>query len=294
MNLKDALPKRSHSRRLKDELKLIRGRVKCQLQQKPRSLKIFVLGTGRSGTHWLGDIMSAHPSIAATVEKPPAFTWVVELAMQPEKMDELFPKLVRRYRYEHADVEPRHFLDKSHPSLWIADAIAEAFPEAMFVAIRRDVFGTVNSMLQHEGVMRWIHGWTSFPLPNRFLGITPETAEAYAALPLEGKCAVRWKAHMQQLDRLGKILGPRLLELSYDNLQTDTAAQLERIANFLELGTALPLPNIKRRSLARWREELTATQQSNIEAAVERFPVDSQDGSRLLEPAGAASAAVAR
>src|SRR3546814_4304697 len=83
----------------------------------------------------------------------------------------------------------------------------------MFVAIRRDVFGTVNSMLQHEGVLRWIHGWTSFPLPNRFLGVTPETAEAYAALPLEAKCAVRWKAHMRQLDRLGRILGPRMLEL---------------------------------------------------------------------------------
>src|SRR3546814_3365797 len=66
-----------------------------------------------------------------------------------------------------------------------------ALPISMFVAIRRDVFGTVNSMLQHEGVLRWIHGWTSFPLPNRFLGVTPETAEAYAALPLEAKFAVR-------------------------------------------------------------------------------------------------------
>ena len=121
MELKDALPKRPATRRLKDELKLVRGRVKYALHPEPRSLKIFVLGTGRSGTHWLGNIMAAHPSIAATVEKPPAFTWVVELAMQPGKMDRLFPKLVRRYRYEHVDIEPRHFLDKSHPSLWIAD-----------------------------------------------------------------------------------------------------------------------------------------------------------------------------
>lgn len=285
MDLRDALPKRTPARRLKDELKLVRGRAKHALQPRPRSLKIFVLGTGRSGTHWLGDIMAAHPGIAATVEKPPAFTWVVELAMQPGKMDQLFPKLVRRYRYEHADVAPRHFLDKSHPSLWIADALAEAFPEAIFVAIRRDVFGTVNSMLQHEGVMRWIHGWRSFPLPNRFLGITSATAEAYAALPLEARCAVRWKAHMRQLDRLGRRLGPRMLELNYDDLQTDTAAQLERIVNFLELASPLPLPTIKRRSLDRWREELTEAQQANVRAAVKGFPLGRQHDGRPPAPA---------
>src|SRR3546814_11024784 len=130
VDLKDALPRRPATRRLKDELKLLRGRAKYALQPRPRSLKIFVLGTGRSGTHWLGDIMAAHPSIAATVEKPPAFIWVVELAMQPGTMDPLFPRLVQRYRYEHAALAPRHFLAKSHPSLSIPDPPAEAFHEA--------------------------------------------------------------------------------------------------------------------------------------------------------------------
>src|SRR3546814_3890920 len=53
VDLKDAPPRRPATRRLKDELKLLRGRAKYALQPRPRSLKIFVLGTGRSGTHWL-------------------------------------------------------------------------------------------------------------------------------------------------------------------------------------------------------------------------------------------------
>src|SRR3546814_18047467 len=49
VDLKDALPRRPATRRLKDELKLLRGRAKYALQPRPSSLKIFVLGTGRSG-----------------------------------------------------------------------------------------------------------------------------------------------------------------------------------------------------------------------------------------------------
>src|SRR3546814_17425313 len=83
VDLKDALPRRPATRRLQDELKLLRGRAKYALQPRPRSLKIFVLGTGRSGPHWLGDLMAAHPSIAAKVEKPPHLHWLFEPAQQP-------------------------------------------------------------------------------------------------------------------------------------------------------------------------------------------------------------------
>src|SRR3546814_14207294 len=99
---------------------------------------------------------------------------------------------------------------------------------------------------------------------------------------------------MRQPGRLGGGLWQRMLEVGYDDLQRDTAAQLEGIANFLELESPLPLPTVKRRSLDRWREELTDAQQANIRAAVERFPLGSEDGSRPAAPAQAPSAAAAR
>src|SRR3546814_17355431 len=134
---------------------------------------MFWLWPGRTATHVLCDIMAAHPCIAATVEKPPAFTWVVDLAMQPGKMDPLFPRLVRRYRYEHADIAPRHFLDKSPPSLCIAEAPAEAFPDAMFDAIRRAVVGPVNRQPQHRAALGWTHGRTLFRRPTPLPSQTP-------------------------------------------------------------------------------------------------------------------------
>jgi hypothetical protein len=270
------------ARKIVDHLKLSRGMLRHHLVGPGASKKIFVIGTGRSGTHWLGDIIGAHPDVAATVEKPPIFLWVTRMARRPDMVSQLYPKLVRRYRQEHGAVLPKHYLDKSHPNIWIAELLAESFPEALFVGITRDVFGTVNSMLQHAGVLKWIHRWRDYPLPSRFLGVGLDSAAAYETLPLEAKCAIRWKAHVMQLEHLKGVLGKRLMILEYEKLQTDIAAELSRIATFLDLKTPIPLPHVKTRSLDKWKHELSAEQQRNISDAVHGFPVYHQtvDGPR--------------
>ena len=261
------------AKRIAEHLRLAKGMVRHHLAGPGAAKKIFVVGTGRSGTHWLGYIIGAHPDVVATVERPPIFPWVTQMALRPETVRALYPRLVRRYRHEHGAVLPKHYLDKSHPNIWIAELLAESLPEALFVGIRRDAFGTVNSMLQHEGVLSWIHRWREFPLPSRFLGVNRDSAEAYDALPLEAKCAVRWKAHVLQLAHLEGVLGDRLLVLDYESLQTEIATELSRISAFLGLATPIPLPHIKTRSLDRWRHELTEAQQRNIADAIRSFPV---------------------
>jgi hypothetical protein len=269
----------SLAKKIVARLQLAKGMLKFHLVGLGASRKIFVVGSGRSGTHWLGYIIGAHPDITATVEKPPIFPWATQMALRPETVGELYPKLVRRYRHEHGAVLPKHYLDKSHPCIWIAELLAESFPEALFVGIKRDVFGTVNSMLQHEGVMAWIHRWRDYPLPNRFLGLGPDAAGAYDALPIEAKCAIRWKAHVLQLERLEGVLGERLMILEYNNLHLDTATELSRISTFLDLKTPIPSPHIKTRSLDKWRHELTEAQKRNIADAVQGFPVYHAAGS---------------
>ena len=261
------------ARKLVEHLKLAKGMLKHHLAGPGAAKKIFVVGTGRSGTHWLGYIIGAHPDVVATVERPPIFPWVTQMALRPDTVTELYPRLVRRYRHEHGAVLPKHYLDKSHPNIWLAELLAESLPEALFVGIKRDVFGTVNSMLQHQGVLSWIHRWREFPLPSRFLGVGPDAAEAYDALALEAKCAVRWKAHVLQLEHLESALGNRLLVLEYESLQTEIAAELARISAFLGLTTPIPLPHIKTRSLDKWQHELSHEQKRNIADAVHGFPV---------------------
>lgn len=229
---------------------------------------VFIVGTGRSGTHWLGWICESHPELAVTIERPPIFEWVTEAAIHPDRAARLLPKLVRRYTAEARLCEPRLYVDKSHPNLWLADELAAALPRAKFIGVRRGVHGTVASMLQHAGVLRWVQEWRRYPVPNRFLGITSAWAEHYEALSLPARCALRWKAHEAQLDALAARLGERFLSLTYEDIFADPPGELARIQAFLGLTRPFPLPEIKRASLDRWRDELSAADLADIDAVL--------------------------
>lgn len=222
------------------------------------SKKIFVIGTGRSGTHWLGQILQAHPDIHVTVEAPPIFAWSTAMALDPRQSPVLLPQLIRQYEIEHAAVAPRHYADKSHPNIWHAEDLAARLPDAVFLGIQRNPFATVASMLEHAGVLAWHERWREFPVPNRFLGITLENAAAYPMLPQAVRCALRWQSHAARMDALRAVLGPRLLVVRYEDLILSTANEISRLADFLQLTTPIPLPPVKSESLDRWQHAMPA------------------------------------
>src|SRR5262245_4018334 len=135
---------------------------------------IFVIGTGRSGTHCLAGVVASHPDVRATIEQQPMFDWSVAMAVNPACEPRLFDRLVAEYSAQLARSAPKHYLDKSHPNIWIADKLLAAFPDARFVGVQRHPFATVASMLRHAAVSDWHRQWKTLPVPNRFLGINQE------------------------------------------------------------------------------------------------------------------------
>lgn len=254
--------------KVSDLLRLAMQRVRLAFDPTFLPDPIFVLGTGRSGTHWVAWILESHPELRTLIEKPPIFQWVTEMAIDPTAEDRLFAHLIRRYRLEAAGTRPRRLLDKSHPNIWLAEALAEAFPAAQFIGVLRDVYGTVASSLRHPGVRYWAQHWENYPVPNRFLGVTEENSEAYAAMSLAARCAVRWRAHLHRLDELEGALGDRMIRLRYHELQTNTADELRRLQGFLRLKALIPFPDIKTGSLDRWKKDLTDEQIADIRAVV--------------------------
>jgi hypothetical protein len=222
-----------------------------------RSRKIFVVGTGRSGTHWVGYTLDGHPAIEATIEKPAIFRSVTRAALRPALRPLLLPYLRLAYGREHRRVEPLHYADKSHPNLWIAESLARWFPTAAFVGVERSVFGTVASMLVHRGVLIHQEQWRRYRVPNRFLGITKEIAPFYEALPTVAKCALRWRAHHEEMDRLRDVLGPRLEVLSYEAMIDDYQGQCSRLWNFLRVEDVPGASPPKTDSRDQWREQLS-------------------------------------
>ena len=229
---------------------------------------IFIIGTDRSGTHWIARTLAAHPEVRATIEQKPMFKWATKMAANPAMEDELFPKLVRLYKWQVFRSAPQHYLDKSHPSIWFAERLAEAFPAARFVGIQRDPFATVSSMLRHKGASGWAHAWRTYPVPNRFLGITAELADGYEELPLASKCALKWLSHRDELSRLQETLDGNVLVVEYESLISNTEEELAKLQAFLRLRLAIPTPEVKDGSLDKWRSQLSSDEIEQISSIV--------------------------
>jgi len=226
---------------------------------------IFIIGTGRSGTHWLGWILETHPNFHVLIEKPPAFHWVTQMAVIPNSQKKLFPKLTKRYQAEAELAKPKILVDKSHPNLWIAEQLSHAFTNAKFLGVMRDPFGTTASMLKHEGVLSWMKNWQQYPVPNSFLGISKENAAQYETLSLPEQCALRWKSHRDKMDDVKGKLGDRFYEVNYSLLQKETLYELHKIQSFLNIDEPFLLPDIKSESLTKWQQELSVEDIKAIE-----------------------------
>jgi len=236
---------------------------------------IFVIGTGRSGTHWLGQSLGNHPEIRATVEEQPMFDLATRMALNPALERTLFDKLVSAYKWQLLKSAPRLYLDKTHPNIWLAEKLRVAFRRALFLGIERNPYATVASMMKHDGVSAWHTRWREFPVPNRFLGITPELAKRYDKIPRAAQCAIRWLAHRDRMNVLRRTLGSSLMVISYERFADSTAQTIRQLQQFLGLATPIPVPHAKRDALHKWQSQLSAEEVRQIQSIV-GFPPDAR------------------
>jgi hypothetical protein len=219
---------------------------------------IFVIGTGRSGTHWLGHTIENHPEIRATIESQPMFGWSTEMALNPKSKDHLLKKLLWIYKWHLFRSAPWHYLDKSHPNIWIAEKLKKELPNALFIGIERNPYATVASMMKHKGVSAWHKRWRKFPVPNRFLGInSKKDAKNYDNIPFASQCAMRWLSHHNEMNALKKSLKHSLLVINYESLAHNTREEITKLKTFLELTHPIPIPDVKTKSLNKWKNQLS-------------------------------------
>ena len=225
---------------------------------------VVVIGTGRSGTHWMGNTLGTHPQVYLTSEKQPQFDLVCQMAFNESQRTVLMPELIAAYHQEIATANGRIFVDKSHPALWIANKIALSVPNTKFIVTMRSAYGTIASMLNHSGVQQWFNRWDG--QPNQFLGVTPELVDVYDSLPIVAKCALRWKSHNDATIAL--LERDDVLPISYENFILDPGTCLQAIEQFLELETALDVPPVKTDSLDKWKNQLTDDQLGVIDSII--------------------------
>jgi hypothetical protein len=233
---------------------------------------IFIIGTGRSGTHWIGNTLANHPEISATIETQPIFGLSTRIALNPNREWLLYFLLVWIYRVKMFQAAPRRYLDKSHPNIWIAERLKTSFPQARFIGIERNPYATVASMLKRKAVLNWHRRWTDLRVPNRFLGITAENARTYEQMPIAARCALRWVNHRHKMNSICNSLRDAVLVISYEKLACDTESAVKDLEQFLGLRVSIPLPDVDKSALTKWKTQLSKEEIHQIETVVGLSP----------------------
>jgi hypothetical protein len=221
---------------------------------------IFVLGTGRSGTHLLGHLLAGHPNCRVRFEEAPTFGWITQIAREPHTEERLLPLIRTELEARLLEARDREFLvEKSHPALWCAERLATEFPSAIFVGIHRKLFATVASMLAHAGIHRRVTNGAFYPRARDALG--EDYPRDIEKLPLEARCALRVIAGRRELARLSNSLAGHLYVIDYEGVVS--GVQIDAISGIV--GTApSQLPKIDAGSLDKWRIQLRSDQLENI------------------------------
>lgn len=238
---------------------------------------LFVIGTGRSGTHFLTRCLIGNNRIddlTGGEENPLVFRRLTLAALGQLPTTETLRIVERIYNSLSDSVSPSWFIDQSHPNIWFAEHWASVYQTANFVGIIRNPFSVVSSMMKHGGVMNWISRSKHLRIPNAFLGITFENSEAYDTMSIAERCTLRWISHYKRLSDLRTTIGTRLSVVHFESFCREPHVKLAEIAGKLHIGSNFGAIDVDDAAITRGdgmsHQDITAIdrllEQSNVES----------------------------
>ncbi len=199
---------------------------------------IFIVGSPRSGTTWLQRLMASHPNVSSGQESH-LFEWFLgpmlrkwhrllklyeddaskrsAVGLAAYLTTEQFQHLLRAFVSETltmAQVQPGDlFLEKTPSHALFLKEILELLPDCRVIHLVRDPRDVTASLLAAS--TSWGKGWA------------PKTANDAALI---------WKKHVDAVEDAKALMRPdQFIELRYEDLHSNTAEHLQKLATFAEL-----------------------------------------------------------
>jgi Sulfotransferase family len=229
---------------------------------------VFVLGSPRSGTTFLGSSVGSLPGFVDLGEVAPLKAAIPGLAALAP--DEAAPRLraILETSRRLGLLGGLRALEQTPEDAFVAAALALAYPAARFVHIVRDGRDVVCSLLER--------GWLSagqkgeddaghpFGAETRFW-VEPSRREEFAQASDARRAAWAWRRYVET----ARALNERATEIRYEALADDPGSVAAELAPFLDAPVA-PLAEALGRahgsSVGRFRTELTPEQLADVEA----------------------------
>jgi hypothetical protein len=252
------------------------------MQNQPELDAIFIVGTGRSGTHFTCRALSGFANIFDPMEGIENFTILNQIARSAIYHRDLPQKVIKYYQNRKNNKKlDEVFLDQHPPNIFFTNQLSEVFRNAIFLFPYRPVVQVVASMLQHEGILSWYElAHKSFkpfssvqrlPIPNRFLGI--DSRKELTDFKLHELCALRVLSHNLTMKRL-TLENKNCRMISYEGLIIDQKAEFSTTFSNSELdklGTFSLIEKSNPASARKYKSVLTQDQISDILEIEESF-----------------------
>lgn len=233
---------------------------------------IFIIGTGRSGTHFLTRVLNGFSNIYDPLDGKENTQILRDVAQSAILHRPINSTVVEKYK-EFSTMNSKIYLDQHHPNIFFVEEILKLIPDAVFLYPDRPVYQIVSSMLQHNGIMSWYSYATSWkrmffnrvPFPNRFLGL--DSIKQINGLPPHLLCAHRAIAHKKVFLALADRWPGKVRAVNYESLVDSPLDELEKVFSREELNilgefTLKEKPN--KVSMSKYKDTLTDIQVSEI------------------------------
>jgi sulfotransferase family protein len=240
---------------------------------------IFILGSPRSGTTFLGECVGSIPTVSYHFEPrltKAAARQVFDGSWSSRRAEPVFRAFYGALLAANGDGGLR-FAEKNPENCFIVPFLAEAFADAVFVQIVRDgrdaaVSHAEKPWLRAESnaAGRRGRGGTAWGSSPRFW-VEPQRRAEFAQVSDLERTAWAWRRFTTAaVEGLSQLPSQRWLEVRYEQVVTAPAKSAQLIADFLELAPdgrealnvamAAAVPS----SVGRWRERLSAVEEGAV------------------------------
>lgn len=235
---------------------------------------VFVIGTGRSGTHFLARTLAGYENSwdpNQGHENWPVLSSIAKAAIDGKD----WPGRASQYYSDtFASKHAGHvLLDQHHSNIFFVPELIAAHANIVFLYPYRPAVQIVASMLRHKGVLSWYKYaqrprlFRQVPYPNPFLGVAAKSE--IKDEPMHMLCARRVIAHHRKFADLQQQYPEQVRKIAYEALVHDPAAELDRVFTDAEkqaLGDFNEVEKPNPKSLSKFNDVLDEAQVTEINA----------------------------
>lgn len=236
---------------------------------------IFIVGTPRSGTTFLGRCIGALSSVSYHFEPmatKSAAEYVYTGVWSDAKAGRFYRFVYRNLLRLHLDGDLR-FAEKTPRNCFLIPFLRRAFPDAQFVFIVRDgrdaaLSHSKKPWLQEDGdTSKFDTGSHQFGVYPRFW-VEAGRREEFRTTSTFHRCVWAWRRHAEAaLQTLDKVPEAAQCRLQYESFVQHPTREMRRLLEVLEVSNdeakraiQFATQNVHTDSVGAWREELTPEQ----------------------------------